>query len=322
MLPVVGLVALFLQGAQAPPKPFKATAQLSAPFTLGFQEVVSGSNEKLDTGTLRTLVVSSARVGATYPNLAENVSAGAGEKLLIVRGTLTNLSVVELPISRTDFMTVRFWEGKGKGEFKYVGVFDPQTHNVVHGSLRKGQSTAFECVVRIPSAFDPFRVGFYYQNPARIAWYDFKAKLGAMTSAFSPDGFTLSDHAQAGKDRSFDFDVFRMKVLGASEPGSIGGVSKGEQPLCIVSAEVTNTMLLPARWGWQYVTPELVMKDGSILTGSRDMIDKATDKTWSGDLPVGATMTAQFVFRPGKGQVPVAFRLTMIQNKRTIEVLL
>ncbi|MCW3055758.1 MAG: hypothetical protein JWN14_4928 [Chthonomonadales bacterium] len=320
MLTVVSLVALFLQGAQTPPKPFKATAQLSVPFTLGFQEVVNGTNEKLDTGTLRTLAISSARVGATYPNTSENVTAGAGEKLLIVRGTLTNPSVVELSLSSSSFLTIRFWDGKGKGEFKYVGIYDPQTHNLVHSNLRKGQSTAFDCVVRIPSAFDPFQIGFYYQNRAKIAWYDFKTKLGAMSSTFSPDGFTLSDRAQAAKDRSFDFDIFRMKVLGASEPSSIGGVAKGEQPLCVVSAEVTNTMLLPARWGWQYVTPELVMKDGSILTGSRDMIDKATDKTWSGDLPVGATMTAQFVFRPSKGQIPTAFRLTMSQSKRTIEV--
>jgi len=100
----------------------------------------------------------------------------------------------------------------------------------------------------------------------------------------------------------------------------VGGVDKCDQPLCVVSVEVTNAMLLPARWGWQYTSPELVMQDGSTVGGMRDLIDKATNKTWSGDLPVGATMTAQFIFRPTHGQVPAAFRLTLSSSGRQIEV--
>jgi hypothetical protein len=320
MLTVFALIVLTRQGTQTPPRPFKATAQLGVPFTLGFQEVVYGSKEKLDTGTLRIVTISSARVATTYPNTLENVSAGAGEKLLILRGTLKNPSAVGLPVTTSSFLSIRFWEGKGKGEFKYAGIYDPETHKPVHSNLRKGQSAAFDCVVRVPSTFDPFRVGLYHQNRAKIAWYDFKPNLGRMNSTFSPDGFTLADSARALKDQSFDFDTFRMKVLGASEPAVIGGVAKGDRPVYVVSVEVTNTMLLPARWGWQYVTPELVMKDGSILAGVRDLIDKGTDKTWSGDLPVGATMTAQFAFWPDSGQVPAAFRLTLSSSKRTIEI--
>ena len=45
-----------------------------------------------------------------------------------------------------------------------------------------------------------------------------------------------------------------------------------------MSVEVTNAMLMPARWGWQYVTPELVMKDGTVVAAVRDLIDKATEK--------------------------------------------
>ncbi len=320
MFSTIALLALSLQGGQTQPKPFRANAQLGVPYTVGVQEVVHGSNEKIDTGTLRILTLTSARLAAIYPNTSENVAAGAGEKLLIMRGTVKNPSSVELSLSSGSFLSIRFWDGKPGEVYKYVGIYDPETHKPVHSNLRKGQSASFECVIRVPVKFDSFRVGFHYRYPANMAWYDLNPKLGKMNSTFSPDGLALVDRAQALKDQVFDLDTFQMKILGASEPSAIGGMAKGDQPLYVVSVEVTNTMLLPARWGWQYVTPELVLMDGTTVAGMRDMIDKATDKTWSGDLPVGATMTAQFVFRPTEGQVPAAFRLTTISNDRTIQV--
>jgi len=320
MVALAALLAFACQGVQTPPKPFKATAQLGAPFTMGYEQVIIGTTKKIDTGTLRVLTLSSADLSATYPNTSENIVAGAGEKLLILHGALKNPSVVDLPVSGSGLASVRFWDGQGKGTFKFAGFFDPQSHNPVHGTLRKGQSAPFDCVIRIPALFDPIHVGLYHENKARIAWYDLKSRLGKMQSAFSPDGFTLTERAKAAKNQSFDFDLYRMKVLGASEVSTVGGVEKGSQPLWIVSVEVTNAMLLPARWGWQYTAPELVMQDGATVAGMRDLIDKATDKTWSGDLPVGATMTAQFIFRPSNGQIPTAFRLTLSSSGRKIEV--
>lgn len=314
---LIALLGLAFAGAQTTSKPFKANAKIGVPFTLGLQDYVHGTREKVDTGTLRVLTLSSARLAAIYPNRLENVSAGAGEKLLVLRGTLKNPSAVEMPVSSSSLFALRFWDGRGKGEFKYVGAFDPETHDYVRGTLRKGQSLPFECVLRIPARFDPFRVGFYYRERVKTAWYDFSPNLGKMTTTFSPDGSVLADRARAAIDQPFDFETFRMKVLSASGPTSIGG--SAPQPWT-VSVEVTNAMLLPARWGWQYVTPELVMKDGSVLKAAPDLIDRKTGKTWSGDLPGGATMTAQFVFRPAEGQVPVAFRLTALYSRRTIEV--
>jgi hypothetical protein len=233
--------------AQSPQPPFRATAQLGVPFMVGFQEVVIGTKEKVDTGTLRVLTISSARLAAIYPNKSENISAGAGEKLLILRGAIRNPSAVTLPVTGTHFLSIRFRDGKGKGEFKFAGIYDPETNTVVHQNLRKGQSAPFDCVIRIPAKFDPFRVGLYHQNRAKTAWYDFKPTLGKLNSTFSPDGFSLEDRARVTKEQSFDFDAYRMKVLGPSEPPAVGGVARGDEPLSVVSVEVTNAMKLPVR---------------------------------------------------------------------------
>ncbi len=320
MLAMLVVASFVLQVPQPPPAPFKETAQLGVPFTVGTQMVVHGSNKEIDTGDQRILVLNSARLATNYPNMAENITAGAGEKLLVLRGTFGNPSTVVLPVGPSAFLSIRFFDGAGKGAFKYVGIYDPNTHQVVHANLRKGESIPFDCVVRVPAEFNEFRVGLYHQNRAKIAWYDLNPVLGTIASSFSPDGRLLLNAASARRDQRFDLDEFQMKVLGVSEPASVGGVAKGDRPLLVVSAEVTNTMLLPARWGWQYVTPELLMPNGATVAGNGDLIDKATDKTWSGDLAAGATMTAQFVFRPEQGQRPIAFRLTTLVSKRSIQV--
>ncbi len=136
---------------------------------------------RFDVGTLRILTVSSVRLGAIYPNKAENISAEAGEKLLIVRGTLQNPSVVVMGIDSDHFLRSRFWDGKGKGEFKYVGIYDPETHERVHSNLSKGQSTPFECVIRVPASFNEFRVGFY---PTMTAQFAFRPNKGQIPVAF------------------------------------------------------------------------------------------------------------------------------------------
>ncbi len=295
-------------------KPFKATAKIGVPFTIGEVFTVIGSKEVVDAGELKVLTVNSTRLEAIYPNLAENISAGAGEKLFIIRGNLKNPSSVELPIGASAFFGMRFFDGKGKGEFKFVANFDPRTHKYVQGSLKKGESVEFEVVLRVPAKFNSFRIGFYYRSTTKMAWYDFNPSLTKLGSVFSNDGLTLGDHATTSKDKVFDFDTFHMKVLGISE------TSAGNRKGTIVSIDVANAMLLPARWGWQYVTPELVMKDGSVVSAERDLIDKSTGKTWSGDLGVNASMTAQFPFHPAPGTIPGKFRLTSLLTKRTIEV--
>ena len=281
---------------------------------IGEEYTVIGTNEVLDVGELRILTVNSTRLDTIYPNAEENISAAAGEKLFIIRANLKNPSSVERPIGASALFGMRFFNGKGRGQFKFIANFDPRTHKYVHGSLKNGESVDFESVLKIPTNFTSFQVGFYYRSTAKIAWFDFNSTVVKLSSIFSTDGLTLGDKANVSREKSIDFDTFHMRVLGITE------INTAPRKGCMVSVDVANAMLLQARWGWQYVTPELVMKDGTVVSAEPNLIDKSTDKTWSGDLAVGATMTAQFRFHPASGSVPEKFRLTSILTRRTIEV--
>ena len=144
-----------------------------------------------------------------------------------MRGTPGNPSTVVASLTTASFLNIRFWDGKKGDEFKYVGIYDPETHASVHRNLAKGESAAFEWVIRIPARFEPNRAGFHSRYPAKMAWYNFTPSLGKMTSTFSPDGIALVDSARAEKGQMFDFDIYQMKVLGASEPVAVGGMAKG-----------------------------------------------------------------------------------------------
>jgi hypothetical protein len=301
-------------GIQTPVKQFRATAKLGVPYTIGEVFTVHGTKEVIDVGELRILTVASTFLDLNYPNLSENISAGPGEKLFIVRGTLKNPSSVELPVGAGALFGMRFFDGKGKGEFKFIGTFDSQTHKYLRGSLKKGESANLDCVVKVPAKFEDFRVGFYFRSTGRMAWYDFNPSLKKVSSVFSINGISLEDNAKVSKEKAFDFDAFEMANLQYSESSAVG------QHKGVVSVQVSNSMMLPAKWGWQYVTPELVLADGSVVPGDRDLIDQSTGKTWSGDLGGRASMTASFGFSSSPKSAPKFFRLTSVLTKRTVEV--
>jgi hypothetical protein len=87
----------------------------------------------------------------------------------------------------------------------------------------------------------------------------------------------------------------------------------------VVNLTVTNRLLLPARWGWQYVTAELLAADGSVVKAYPDIIDLATDRSWYGDLNPGTSMTARFLFPSDTAKSPRALRLTLPDAGRTVE---
>src|SRR5689334_11754630 len=90
-----GLVVCFLAAiasAQAlvAPKPFEATAQLGIPYVIGAESTVIGSKEKIEVSTEREVTLDSAELSLQFPNRQENVFAAAGEKLLVLRGSIRN----------------------------------------------------------------------------------------------------------------------------------------------------------------------------------------------------------------------------------------
>ena len=204
------------------------------------------------------------------------------------------------------------------------GTFDPATLEPVSKQLKPGDSAKFVAVWRTPADLADFHFGLTYDKGRKVAWYDLAPSLGRIRSAFAtPDGTGAVDSAKAAPGETVDLGPLEIRIGGVSEPDTVAGVRRsGTGYRYVVNLTVTNRLLLPARWGWQYVTAELLAADGSVIKSHPDIIDLATDRSWYGDINPGASMTARFLFPSDAAKSPRAFRLTLTDTGRTVEAAL
>lgn len=323
-----GLILCFLAAlasAQTPaaPKPFKATAQLGVPYVIGAESIVIGSKEKIEVSSEREVTLDSAELSLVFPNRQENVFARAGEKLFVLRGSIRNHEKTSnARLSSSDSVGLRLWQAyKGPGKFKFVGTFDPSTLEYVSKQLKPGDSAKFAAVWRIPADLTDFRFGLMYETPRKVAWYDLAPAVGRIRSAFAtPDGISATDSAKVAPGETFDLGALEIRMGGLSEPETVAGARRPETGhRYVVTLTVANRLLLPARWGWQYLTAELLAADGSVLKAYPDIIDLATDRSWYGDINPGTSMTGRFLFFSDTAKYPRALRLTLPETGRTVE---
>ena len=164
-----GLVLCFLAAlanAQTPaaPRPFKATAQLGVPYVIGAESIVIGSKEKIELSSEREVTLDSAELSLVFPNRQENVFARAGEKLLVLRGSIRNHEKTSnARLTSSESVGLRLWQAyKGPGKFKFVGTFDPSTLEYISKELKPGDSAKFAAVWRIPADLMDFHFGLMY----------------------------------------------------------------------------------------------------------------------------------------------------------------
>ena len=270
-----GLVLCFLAAlasAQTPaaPKPFKATAQLGVPYVIGAESTVIGTKEKIEVSSEREVTLDSAELSLVFPNRQENVFARSGEKILLLRGSIRNHEKTSnARLARDDSIGLRLWQAyKGPGKFRFVGTFDPSTLEYISKQLKPGDSAKFVAVWGIPADLTDFRFGLtYYRSLQKIAWYDLAPAVGRIRSTFATlDGISATDSAKVAPGETFDLGALEIRMGGVSEPETVAGVRRpGTGHRYVVNHTVANRLLLPARWGWQYVTAELLATDGSVL---------------------------------------------------------
>lgn len=303
---------------------FKPNAQLGVPARVGSIVKVTGTNEVLEQGNLRELTLASAELALTFPNRVENVVAKADEKLLILRGSLRNpekTTVISLgPSAVIGLRLAARYTGTGK--FTFVSHFDPATLQHVNHRLKGRESGEFVAVWRIPADFSDFRLGVISDKPLIVAWYDLTAHVGKLRGIFAAaDGVGVNASAVVGARTAVEIDGLELAPGGVSRPARIAGAaSDPSKPFHMVTLTATNRMLLPVRWGWQYWTAELIGADGSVTKAYPDLIDKATDRGWSGDLAAGASTTSQILFYPNGVVQPRALRLTFLATGRWVEM--
>jgi hypothetical protein len=214
------------------------------------------------------------------------------------------------------------WEAyKGPGKFTFVGTFDPSTLKYISKQLKPGDAGKFVAVWRIPADRRDFDFGLMYDIPKKIAWYALAPVIGRIRSTFATsDGFSAIDSARVAQGETFDLGALEIRVAGVSEPETVAGARRPDgSHRYVVNLTVANRLLLPARWGWQYVTAELLAADGSVVKAYPDIIDLATDRSWYGDINPGASITARFLFPSGTAVSPRALRLTLPDTGRTVE---
>lgn len=303
---------------------FQPTAKVGVPFETGSATVASDSKERLEIGARRELTLDSAELALTFPNRYENVVATANEKLLILRSTLRNpekTSTVTLAQDALGLLLQRF---PGTGKVQFVGHFHPDTLAQLRANLKGGESTKLVSVWRLPLEVTDFRIGLFSYNRSRVARYDLTSDLKPLRSIFATaDGLSANKTAQVAAGATFEVDGLEFAGTSVSQPGRIEGAAvdpaKGLQ---VITVNVTNKLLLPARWGWQYVVAELVGTDGSVTRFYPNILDAATDRGWVGDLGAGAAVKSQFLFYPASKVTPKLLRLTMNATGRTVEVAL
>lgn len=310
-----------LLGAQAAPE---ATAELGKPARVGAIARVIGSNEELDSGLLREVTLDSASLALTFPNAVDNVVAKADEKLLILRGSLRNLAKkTTITITSSAAIGLRLREEyQGKGRFQFVLHYDPQTLQHLTKSLRPGESGSFVGVWRVPVDFMDFRFGVTTERATIIPYYDLRPAIGKLSGVFAtPDGLGANATATVRVGSRFELDGLEMLVSQVTRPVKVGPYATDpNKPVLVVTVQATNRLLKPSRWGWQYFTAEL-LSAGAPLKAYPEIMDRATERTWSGDLAPGATVEAQFLFYPAGPLQPKAFRLAVLESGRSVEVL-
>ncbi len=300
-------IGVSLLGQAPAPKPFAATAELGKPVVIG-EDVDDYGQIKVDYAKKFAVTLEFVELALRFANRREPVLAGAGQKLVILRGTARNLSETKA----ADFLGsmsfgVRVWKRhEGPGTFQFVMMTDPDNLRGENVQVPPGGVSRFVEVISVPFGYEAMQLGLYFKSTKRLAWYDLRGARMASSVFAGTDGLK----ARVEPGTLFDLDTLDARVA---------GVERTREGFT-VDLEVKNPMLLPARWGWQYFTAELVGADGTAVRFYPEVQDRATGKAWVGDLAPGAGTTGRYTFTAGAGFVPRVLRLTSAATGRVVEV--
>jgi hypothetical protein len=95
----------------------------------------------------------------------------------------------------------------------------------------------------------------FFRRDGPVRRYDFEPIVTRADSTFASDGLNVSSSAKTRIEKIFDLDSFDFEVKSVREVSKIGAhTSSAGKRLYAVEMQVTNRMLVPEQWGWQYCT--------------------------------------------------------------------
>lgn len=325
------LLAAVAAPASAQPRPAQpaATQPYVADGKLGELYLLGGTlatkEGKFVDETEQLLVsVDTARLALRFPTRDKLVIAGESQQLLILSGAIRNPQKRDLDLSGGSLLTIRFF-GNARAFAPLYGqetTIQPDTRNTLKLTLKPGESARYSMALRVPAEQPSLRIGTL-RRLAASRRYDFETVVTGDPSVFPRIGASVASSAKAGAGQTFDLDGFDMTVSAVREVPKVGAyTASAGKHLYAAEVQVTNRMLLPQAWGWQYLTPELEDAAGNPIPWSRDALDAATGQTWSRELNAGETATIVYVFSAGARTTPATLRLLMTKSKRQVDVAL
>lgn len=296
--------------AQAP----SYTAKLGTFYLLGPVARVSGSKETLDLGIQRLVALDSVHTALAFSTTAQTYVAGEGKKLVMFSATIKNPARGPIDVYPSETFGLRVYEsGMKAGDVKYLGAVAADTRASVSTKLKQGQSTKVICIYEFPAASPNLRVGIYFDryNAATIPKFNLDASVAKPKSIFALDALNFSSSATAKRGEAFDFEGLTMKVL---ECVPLTGGSYA------VRMELTNPMLAPGRWGWQYAKAILTDSSGRATDFYPDFFVAPESSDWRNEIAPGQTVRGEYRFFPASPGSPVSMTLTMHASKRSVKV--
>jgi len=303
------MLACLLLASQT--KPFVANAEFGKSYTVGVDRFVIGTKEKLEPLYWRTITLKSARTAQAFGAQGENIIAGKGEKLILLDFNIKNPVRSSIRLTTADTLRVRVWEADRAKSYRYIRASLPNGDTLNH-ELKTGQSKDVTIILAAPEQTPFVHMGFAYErgSEASTRWYDIIPAAQKSTAAFCTDGFNFGPTAELGAETPFEMDGFRFTVGKA--------VRKTDHYAVLLTA--TNTLRMPASWGWQYSSTELQFADGKRVEAYRAVYEPGTDTMWGGQLEPGGTKRLEYRFYDGPAGLPSKFVLKTNDTQRQVTV--
>ena len=303
------MLALLLMSAQT--KPFVANSELGKPYTVGVQAYIIGTKTKLDRPYWRTITLKSFRTAQAFGGQGESIVAEPGQKLILVDANIKNPNTDPIYVTTSDTIRALVWESNIAKTFRYIRAFQPNGDNLgIH--LKNGQAIDVTIVLSAPEQTPFVHFGFTYERSSNqtARWFDIIPNALKSKSVFSTDGFNFSPTATVKPETPFEMDAFRFSV----------GTAVKKNDHYAVPITLTNTMRMPASWGWQYSTTELHFPGGAKVTAYPSTYEPGTNTMWGGELTPGQTKTLEYRFYNAPATAPTAMVLTTVNTKRQFTV--
>lgn len=304
------MLALLLMAAQT--KPFVANAELGKPYRVGVDSYIIGTKTKVDTPYWRTITVRSFRTAQAFGGQGESIIAEAGQKLILVDVNIKNPNNDTVNVSTSDTLRTLVWESNLAKSFRYIRAFLPNGDTLSH-NLKKGQAVDVTIVLSAPEHTPFVHLGFTFERNSlpSARWFDVVPIALKSKSVFSTDGFNFGSSATVAAEAPFELDTFRFAI---GKP-----VKKADHYAVTLTA--TNTMGMPASWGWQYAATELHFTGGVKVTAYPSTYEPGTDTMWGGQLTPGQTKSLEYRFYnvPAASPTSLSMKLNATQRQFTVD---